>query len=447
MKLRQYLLSQNVVVLIVTVVVTACFSLLFGSLSLRLQNIPQSRSDTEKAILLRGDAIIYNETKLTDFDVKNILLDTKVGIRQTEAGGVRYDVDLDTFISAEQEYSLIKLSPYYDLSLFYRQLILFVIVIFLITFLIASIIMQHMNMKNIIGPVVRLKAETEKLSEGELDAEVADEGYGEVNELTQAVESLRLRLKETVASQERYDDNRKFLTSSISHDLKTPVTAVRGYIEGVLDSVADTPEKQSYYLTKALDKTVLITNMIDDLLLYSKLDLNQLPFDYEMVDIALYLADSVEDSRMAFAQEGKEIGLENGLAGTVFVRIDPRRFRRVVQNIVDNARKHIREGSGELKVMLRQTHAAVIVEFADNGEGIKKEDLPHIFDRFYRADSARKIEGSSGLGLAIAKQIVNGMDGRIWAVSERGRGSSIMISLRKISIMEAEEKNEKNSNR
>ena len=179
------------------------------------------------------------------------------------------------------------------MSLFYRQLILFVIVIFLITFLIASIIMQHMNMKNIIGPVVRLKAETEKLSEGELDAEVADEGYGEVNELTQAVESLRLRLKETVASQERYDDNRKFLTSSISHDLKTPVTAVRGYIEGVLDGVADTPEKQSYYLTKALDKTVLITNMIDDLLLYSKLDLNQLPFDYEMVDIARYLVDSV----------------------------------------------------------------------------------------------------------------------------------------------------------
>ena len=147
MKLRQYLLSQNVVVLIVTVVVTACFSLLFGSLSLRLQNIPQSRSDTEKAILLRGDAIIYNETKLTDFDVKNILLDTKVGIRQTEAGGVRYDVDLDTFISAEQEYSLIKLSPYYDLSLFYRQLILFVIVIFLITFLIASIIMKIPSLK------------------------------------------------------------------------------------------------------------------------------------------------------------------------------------------------------------------------------------------------------------------------------------------------------------
>ena len=77
----------------------------------------------------------------------------------------------------------------------------------------------------------------------------------------------------------------------------------------------------------------------------------------------------------------------------------------------------------------------------------KKKICRIFFDRFYRADSARKIEGSSGLGLAIAKQIVNGMDGRIWAVSERGRGSSIMISLRKISIMEAEEKNEKNSDR
>ena len=207
----------------------------------------------------------------------------------------------------------------------------------------------------------------------------------------------------------------------------------------MLDGVADTPEKQRMYLQKAVDKTVLIGTMIEDLLLYSKLDLNQLPFDMERVNIRQYIAFSVEDNAFAFEREKKKLSLSNELDGEVFVSVDPKRFRRVVQNILDNARKHILEETGVVTVRLRQTSSSVIIEFADNGEGIRKEDLPHIFDRFYRADSARKIEGSSGLGLAIAKQIVNGMDGRIWATSEFGEGSSIMISLRKVKIMEAAE--------
>lgn len=300
-------------------------------------------------------------------------------------------------------------------------------------------VVQHLNMKQIVLPLLHLRTETEKLMEGDLDTEIADEGCGEVNELTQTVETLRLRLRDTVNRQKRYDDNRKFLTSSISHDLKTPVTAVRGYIEGVLDGVADTAEKQRSYLTKAVDKTILISNMIDDLLLYSKLELNQLPFDLERVDIARYLSDCAEDCQSDFAKENKQLVLENSLAGSVFVQIDLRRFRRVVQNITDNAKKHIAEDTGCLKILLRETEKSVIIEFADNGEGISPEDLPHIFERFYRADSARRAEGSSGLGLAIAKQIVTGMEGRIWAVSEEEKGSSIMVLLKKLSIIPPEE--------
>jgi signal transduction histidine kinase len=112
--------------------------------------------------------------------------------------------------------------------------------------------------------------------------------------------------------------------------------------------------------------------------------------------------------------------------------MDGAKFKRVVQNIMDNAKRNIDKQEGQLKVILRETNSSVIIEFKDNGKGISERDLPHIFDRFYRADTAREIKGSSGLGLAIAKQIVEGLGGRIWAVSEIGHGASIIISLKKV---------------
>ena len=447
MKLKHYLLSQNVAVLVITIVVTACVSLLYGGISLQLQEMPAERGESEQHALLHEDALLFNGTKLSEFQLREILLNLKMGIDRAEFDGKNYYTQAEPVRSNQGNYTLVSLRPYFNLSLFYRKMIFVVIAVFFITFLISCAVVQRLNMKNIIRPLMHLRTETDKLTAGELDTEIADEGCGEVGELTQAVEKLRLRLRDTVGKQKRYDENRKFLTSSISHDLKTPVTAVRGYIEGVLDGVADTEEKRRSYLVKAVDKTVLISNMIDDLLLYSKLELNQLPFDLERVEIARYLSDCVEDFQVAFAQERKSICFENNLAGTAFVRIDLRRFRRVVQNVIDNARKHIEENEGCLKILLRENEKAVIIEFADNGEGITQKDLPHIFERFYRADSARKAEGSSGLGLAIAKQIVTGMDGRIWAVSDEGQGSSIMILLKKLSIIDSEGKDEKNLDR
>ena len=121
----------------------------------------------------------------------------------------------------------------------------------------------------------------------------------------------------------------------------------------------------------------------------------------------------------------------NKLPGTVFVNIDIEKFKRVVQNILDNAKKNIESNKGQLIITLRETHSSVILEFHDNGKGIKREDLPHIFERFYRSDVARAVDGSSGLGLAIAKQIVEGLGGRIWAVSKTDEGTSIIISLKR----------------
>ncbi|MGN1059662.1 MAG: sensor histidine kinase, partial [Clostridia bacterium] len=225
---------------------------------------------------------------------------------------------------------------------------------------------------------------------------------------------------------------------SISHDLKTPVTAVRGYIEGVLDGVADTADKRRAYLEKAIEKIELLTTMIDDLLLYSKLDSGLMPFSFSRVPALAYIQSVLDDSRPAFEAEGRQLVLSDELKSTAVLRLDAERFRRVVQNILDNAKKHTQPGTGTMTVSLRETTASVVMEFHDNGEGIPAADLPHVFDRFYRADSARTTGGGSGLGLAIARQLVTGMGGRIWAVSRPDEGCSILLSMKKVKLTDGQ---------
>lgn len=286
-------------------------------------------------------------------------------------------------------------------------------------------------MRGVIAPVTRLNEAAVKISEGDLSSGIAVEGEGEVRELCHSLETLRIKLKETIYMQERYDENRKFLLSSISHDLKTPVTSIKGYIEGIIDGVANTPEKMARYLETARLKTIQVNNMIDDLLLYSKLDLDQLPYHFEQVDMRAYFTDCIEDHRYAFDQRGVHLTLVDQLQEPVMIRIDVERFQRVMQNILNNALKHADKENGLVQLVMRETRTSVIIEVRDNGPGIPEEHLPHIFERFYRADASRSNVEGSGLGLAIAKQIVEAHEGRIWARSTVGEGTRIMISLRK----------------
>lgn len=432
MKLRMRLFSQYMLVLLCTVVITAVLSLVFGSFYIQFNRSPvYLGAESTELIVLRGKQPVYFGQTLSRAQAQEVIMNYEMGKSTIKLDGVPYSMAAEEM--AEEGLRVIKLSPAPSLDSvgIYSGLIGFVIVVFFITFLIASFLSQRYYDRKIVRPVVALKAATDRLAGGELDIPVPDSGEDEIRDLGRAVETLRLKLKESVYYREKSDDNRKFLISSISHDLRTPVTSIRGYLEGILDGVADTPERQRKYLKAAHGKTALISAMIDDLLLYSKLDLQQIPFNMERVDIAAYMEDSVADNQLAFQSEDKGVSFAAGLAGPVYVAIDPQRFRRVIQNVLDNARKHIPNGTGEAVISLRETNSSVIIECRDNGSGIAKEELPHIFDRFYRADNAREAGGGSGLGLAIARQIVEGMDGRIWAVSEPGQGTSMMISLKK----------------
>jgi len=433
MSLKYRLLMQSILVFLITGIVTGCigFAYIYFFNLLNNTSVTNGVADTA-VIVVKNDNIIYKNRDLSNVQVKDIMLNISINKNEFVYNDLRYSIKEENFTTQDNNrYKIIKLTPEIDFNQLYLSFIVFIIFVFIVVFIIVNSVVQRSNLQNIINPIINLKRETENLKNGDLETAISDDGYGEVRELGRAVEQLRIKLKDSLFYQKKFDENRKFLISSISHDLKTPVTAVRGYIDGVLEGVADTEEKKKEYLQKAVERTKVINTIINDLLLYSKLDMNQIPFQTEKVDIVKYIEYCVEDNLMQFERENKQICIENELTEKRYVNIDSERFMRVVQNVVDNARKNIEEGEGRLTIKLRETNSAIILEFKDNGTGIKQEDLPHIFDRFYRADTARKVEGSSGLGLAIAKQIVEGLGGRIWAISKEGEGASIIISLKK----------------
>lgn len=320
----------------------------------------------------------------------------------------------------------------YDSNLF-KIFIITIISTFIFSFIIANIIISYLFSKRILTPIARLKKATSEISHGDLNFEIVEDGDSEIKDLCSDFEKMRIQLKNSIHMKMKYDDNRKMLVSSISHDLKTPITSIKGYVEGILDGVANTPEKLQHYLRTIYSKSQQIDKMIDDLLLYSKLDLNQIPFNFEKTDIASYFTDCTQECSFELNKSNINISLKNNLNQSKYVMIDRERFMRVVINIINNSKKYMGDTKNRsILIDLRENNASIIIEIRDTGCGIDKNHIDKIFDRFYRTDSARTETKGSGLGLAIAKQIVEGHKGKIWAVSEEGSGTSIIISLPKL---------------
>lgn len=312
-------------------------------------------------------------------------------------------------------------------------LLVYIIIIILIMILINGILTYWVS-KKIVKPLIALKNASTKIKEGDLDFEVKANTNDEIGELCKEFEDMRYRLKESVELQHQYENNRKELISNISHDLKTPVTAIKGYVEGIKDGVADTPEKMERYINIIYKKASDIDKMIDELFLFSKLDVNKLPFDFERVDIKSYLNDSMEELKFDLEKNNVEIHLIDKIGDKISILADREKLRRVIINIVGNSVKYMGKTDGDIQIILEDLGGFVQFEIKDNGRGISQDTLPFIFDRFYRADPSRNSQtGGSGLGLAIAKRIIEGHGGKVWAESTVGLGTSIFFIIKKCS--------------
>ncbi|MFD0673054.1 ATP-binding protein [Cohnella sp. GCM10027633] len=294
----------------------------------------------------------------------------------------------------------------------------------------ANILLYWYVTRSIVKPLSLLRASAARIKEGDLDFRVRPSTQNEMGQLLQAFEEMRLKLKESVELRMRYEDNRNALISDISHDLKTPITTIKGYVEGIRDGVAGTKDKMDKYMETIYGKAVEMDRLIDELFLYSKLNLKKVPFDFRRIDVRRFLTDIAEELRFDLERQSIRLRWPDEHGTPVFAIVDPEKLRRVVGNVVSNSAKFMNAEPKIIELRLTAEPDRVIVEIADNGPGIGPDALPRVFERFYREDASRsESTGGSGLGLAIAKEIIDGHGGTIAATSKPGEGTVVRFSL------------------
>lgn len=286
--------------------------------------------------------------------------------------------------------------------------------------------------RSIAVPLVKLKKATKNIKEGNLDFVLEVEGNDEFSQLCQDFEEMRKRLKESTEEKILMDKENKELISNISHDLKTPITAVKGYVEGIMDGVADTPEKMDRYVRTIYNKTNEMDHLINELTFYSKIDTNRIPYTFSKLNVEDYFSDCAEEVGLELETRGIELVYANYVEDNVQVIADGEQIRRVIHNIISNAIKYMDKPKGIIQIRIKDVGDFIQVEIEDNGKGIAAKDLPSIFDRFYRTDVSRNSsKGGSGIGLSIVKKILEDHGGKVWATSRLGIGTIMYFVLRK----------------
>ena len=286
--------------------------------------------------------------------------------------------------------------------------------------------------RSVATPLVKLRKATQNIKDGNLDFTVEPCGVAEINDLCEDFEEMRIRLKETAEEKVEFDKENKELISNISHDLKTPITAVKGYVEGIMDGVANTPEKMDRYIRTIYNKANEMDRLINELTFYSKIDTNRIPYTFSKIHIADYFDDCVEELNLELDAQHVDLTYFNYLEDDPVVIADAEQIKRVINNIVSNSIKYMDKSHKVINIRLRDVGDFVQVEIEDNGKGIATKDLTKIFDRFYRTDASRNsTRGGSGIGLSIVKKILEDHGGKVWATSKEGVGTTMYFVLRK----------------
>ena len=302
----------------------------------------------------------------------------------------------------------------------------------IVILVVAGITLTVWVYRSILSPLNKLQEATKQIKAGNLDFTLDVDADDEIGELCNDFEEMRMRLRENAEEKVQYDKESKELISNISHDLKTPITAIKGYVEGIHDGVASSPEKLDKYIRTIYNKANDMDRLIDELTFYSKIDTNKIPYTFTKINVAQYFKDCIEEGGLDMEARGIELGYFNYVDEDVVVIADAEQMKRVINNIISNSIKYLDKKKGIINIRIKDVGDFIQVEIEDNGKGIAAKDLPNIFDRFYRTDSSRNSsQGGSGIGLSIVRKIIEDHGGRIWATSKEGIGTEIHFVLRK----------------
>lgn len=299
--------------------------------------------------------------------------------------------------------------------------------------------------RSMFRPMNQLKDAMKKIAKGDLDTELETKEKGEIKDLFDNFEIMRKQLKNTADEKALVEKTNRELISNISHDLKTPITSIKGYVEGIMDGVADSPEKMNKYIRTIYNKANDMDLLINELTVYSQLDAKSIPYRFHQISVTDYFGDCIEEVGLDLEQKGIRFQYTNEVEDDVQIWADPEQLKRVINNIINNSVKYRRKEDASISIHVADMENLVRVDMEDNGKGIPAEDLEKIFERFYRTDASRNsAQGGSGIGLSISKKIVEEHGGEIWASGEEGKGLVIHFTLRKCIVEEPEEPEEEN---
>jgi len=282
--------------------------------------------------------------------------------------------------------------------------------------------------------IERVRAGTARIAAGDLGSEVPVEGHDEVAGLAEDFNRMARALDAASEREREMERTRRDLIASVSHDLRTPLASTRALIEAVADGVAEDPQTEKRYLSSARRELAHLSRLVDDLFELARIDAGVLQLTLEEAS----LHDLISDTISSFQPQANSRGVRlfGEVSGDVDpVMINPPRLQRVLHNLLSNALRHT-PADGTVALRATPQGDRVRVEVTDTGEGIAPEDLPHVFERSFRAERSRTRSGEegapgAGLGLAIARSLIEAHGGTMDAESDPGRGSRFCFTLRR----------------
>ncbi|MFV0517849.1 MAG: sensor histidine kinase [Aminipila sp.] len=280
---------------------------------------------------------------------------------------------------------------------------------------------------DIIKPIRQLQRAAENIVNGELDFEVLACEDKELNELCSSFDEIRKTLKANAERDIRSQVERNMLMANLSHDLRTPITTIKGYLEGIKDGVANSPEKMDKYLDTIYSKTIVLQKLVDNMAEYSELELGKMQYAFEFINLTELLVELSDNYNQEVSE--RSINMKSCITNESLIAVvDKSKLKRVFDNLISNAIKYNKE-NGEIKLSMEKEQGGALICISDTGNGIKEADIDKVFDGFYRGDAARSNIKGNGLGLGISKQIIESHHGKIWIKSEENIGTEVYIYL------------------
>ncbi|MBC5635295.1 HAMP domain-containing histidine kinase [Ornithinibacillus sp. BX22] len=291
-------------------------------------------------------------------------------------------------------------------------------------FVIALLLSALAFRKYILKPLEGMGSGARQIAEGDLDVELPKSIVTEIADVRDGFNVMVEGLKKSFRKQAELDENRRFVIAAVAHDLRTPLFALRGYLDGLEQGIADSPEKRAKYLAVCKEKSAQLDRLVEDLFTYKKTEISEMELKKNKVNLEQVVEHAI-DTLTPSAKDKNITMMRTGLEGDVVVTGDAHLLERAITNILDNAVRHT-PPHGKITIHLEQANQQVIFSVRDTGVGFTEEELKHAFDPLFRGEKSRNaLTGGAGLGLTISQRIIR-LHGGALTVTNHATGGAIV---------------------